>query len=109
MHTALSVHYFWAYIVILAVIWAIWQPLGRRVALWALVVQLVLGIWVFASGARHVNPWHPALWLAAALLIQAGTIMAKRNSGPVPTLLIALGAACAVLTFHLGQAGVTAM
>jgi|GEM_PF-3126924 len=105
MHAALTLHYIWAFVVILAAIWAIWQPLGRRVALWALLVQFVLGLWVMATGGR-VSWLHPALWLAAALLIQGGAIMAKRNAGPVPTLLIALGAACAALTFHVGQVSV---
>ncbi|TAM61050.1 hypothetical protein EPN52_03540 [bacterium] len=106
MQTPLALHYVWAFVVIVAVLWAIWQPLGRRVALWALAVQLLLGVWLMAAGGR-VHWLHPALWLAAALLIQAGAIAAKRTGGPVPTLLVALGAACAALTFHLGQASMT--
>ncbi|TAM85692.1 hypothetical protein EPN42_14610 [bacterium] len=105
MQTALLLHYAWAFVVIVTVLWAIWQPLGRRIALWALVIQLLLGIWVMATG-RGVYWLHPALWLAAALLIQLGAILARRDSGPVPTLLVALGAACAALTFHLGQVSV---
>lgn len=107
MHTALTVHYIWAFVVILTVVWAIWHPLGRRAALWALVVQLLLGLWVMAVGGR-VSWLHTVLWLVAAVSIQAGAIMAKRNAGPVPTLLIALGAACAAWTFHLGQASAAA-
>ena len=105
MQTALLLHYAWAFVVIATVLWAIWQPLGRRAALWALIVQLLLGVWLMATG-RSVSWLHPALWLAAAVLIQAGAILARRNSGPLPTLLIALGAACAALTFHVGQASV---
>ncbi|HVA38538.1 MAG TPA: hypothetical protein VNJ51_13095 [Candidatus Dormibacteraeota bacterium] len=103
MQTELTIHYVWGVVVVVAAIWAIWQPLGRRVALWALLVQLVLGLWLLAVGKR-VTWLHPALWLLAALLIQGGAIMAKRKPGPVPTLLIAIGAACAAFAFRLGQA-----
>jgi hypothetical protein len=102
MLVAIQIHYLIALIIIAALIVGVFTQFGRRVALWALGAQLIAGVWLIVQGFRP-SPWHPALWLAAALLTQAAIIASKRGKpGVVSGLLIVLALVCAFGAYLLG-------
>ena len=102
MLVAIQVHYLVALIVFAALVVGLFTQSGRRIALWALLAQLLAGSWLILIGYRP-SPWHPALWLAAALLTQTAVI-AGRRGWPAwqVTSLIILALACAAGAFYLG-------
>jgi len=102
MLVAIQIHYLIALIVFAALIVGLFTQFGRRVALWALLAQLLAGSWLIFIGYRP-SPWHPALWLAAALLTQTAVLFGKRGKPAWQvTLLIVLALACAAGAFYLG-------
>jgi hypothetical protein len=102
MLVAIQVHYLIALIVFAALIVGLFTQFGRRVALWALLAQLLAGLWLIVIGDR-TSPWHPALWLAAALLTQSAVFAGKRGrpAWQVASLIV-LALACAAGAFYIG-------
>jgi hypothetical protein len=102
MLVAIQIHYLIALIIFAALIVGMFTQFGRRVALWALAAQLIAGTWLIVQGFRP-SPWHPALWLAAAILTQAAILVSRRGK-PVSLSgsLIALALLCAAGAFYLG-------
>ena len=102
MLIAIQVHYLIALVIFAALIVGMFTHFGRRVALWALAAQLVAGMWLLFLGFRP-NPWHPALWLACALLTQSAVLSRKRGVHAALTgLIVAAALACAAGAFYLG-------
>jgi hypothetical protein len=95
------VHYIVALIVVAALIVAVITPVGRRAALWALGLQLLVGLWLIFIGYR-VSPWHPALWLLAALFTQAAIFVGRRERKAAAMILTLLALASAIGAFYLG-------
>jgi hypothetical protein len=102
MLVAIQVHYLIALIVFAALIVGLFTQFGRRVALWALLAQLLAGLWLIVLGLRP-SPWHPALWLAAVLLTQTAVFAGKRGrpAWQVAVLML-LALASAGGAFYLG-------
>ena len=104
MISPLFLHYIVALIVLAALVVALITPVGRRVALWALGLQLLLGLWLIFTGFRP-SPWHPALWLLTALFTQ-GAIFAGRGGRKMAAMLLSLLAlASGAGAFYLGLLG----
>jgi hypothetical protein len=104
MLVAIQLHYLIALIIIAALIVGVFTQIGRRVALWALAAQLIAGTWLIVQGFRP-SPWHPALWLAAAILTQAAILVSKRGKpGVLSGSLIVLALLCALGAYFLGLA-----
>jgi hypothetical protein len=102
MLVAIQIHYLIALIIFAALLVGMFTQFGRRVALWALAAQLIAGVWLIVQGFRP-SPWHPALWLAAALLTQAAIFASKRGKpGALSASLIVLALVCAAGAFYLG-------
>jgi hypothetical protein len=102
MLVAIQIHYLIALIVIAALIIGLFTQVGRRIALWALAAQLIAGLWLLFSGLQP-SPWHPALWLAAAILTQGSIISWKRGKpAPLTALLVVLALCSAAGAFYLG-------
>jgi cobalamin biosynthesis protein CobD/CbiB len=102
MLVPIQVHYLIALIVFAALLVGLFTQGGRRVALWALAAQLLAGLWLIFSGLRP-SPWHPVLWLGAALLTQAAIFTGKRSDrGALTVGLIVLALACAAGAYYLG-------
>lgn len=104
MLVAIQIHYLIALIIIAALIVGVFTQFGRRVALWVLAAQLVAGSWLIFQGFRP-SPWHPALWLASALLTQAAILVSKRGKPAMLSgSLAVLALICAAGAFYLGLA-----
>lgn len=104
MLVAFQLHYLIALVIFAAMIVGLFTQFGRRVALWALGAQLLAGLWLIFQGFRP-SPWHPALWLAAALLTQAAVLTSKRGKPTsIVVSLVVLALACAAGAFYLGLA-----
>ncbi|HEY7980098.1 MAG TPA: hypothetical protein VID19_01325 [Candidatus Eremiobacteraceae bacterium] len=102
MLVAIQIHYLIALVIFAALIVGLFTQFGRRVALWALAAQLIAGSWLIVQGFRP-NLWHPALWLAAALLTQAAILSTKRGKpGALSGAVILLALLCAAGAFYLG-------
>ncbi|HLJ85027.1 MAG TPA: hypothetical protein VKT51_12710 [Candidatus Eremiobacteraceae bacterium] len=101
MINPIFVHFVVALIVIAALIVAVITPLGRRVAMWSLALQLLVGLWLIFLGFR-VSPWHPALWLLAALFTQAAIFAGKRERKAGALILTLLALASAAGAFYVG-------
>jgi hypothetical protein len=102
MLVAIQIHYLIALIIFAALIVGLFTQFGRRVALWALAAQLIAGSWLIIQGFRP-SPWHPALWLAAALLTQAAILSSKRGKpSALSASLIVLALLAAAGAFYLG-------
>jgi hypothetical protein len=95
------VHFVVALIVVAALIVAVITPVGRRVAIWSLGLQLLVGLWLIYIGYR-VSPWHPALWLLAALSTQAAIFAGRRERRAAAMILSLLALASAAGAFYLG-------
>jgi hypothetical protein len=95
------IHFVVALIVVAALIVAVITPVGRRVALWSLGVQLLVGLWLIFIGFR-VSPWHPALWLFAAVFTQGAIFAGKRERRAASVILSLLALASAAGAFYLG-------
>ena len=95
------VHFVVALIVVAALIVAMITPVARRVALWSLGLQLLVGLWLIFIGFR-VSPWHPAFWLLAALFTQTAIFAGRRESRAASAILSLLALASAVGAFYLG-------
>jgi hypothetical protein len=104
MLVAIQIHYLIALIIFAALIVGVFTQFGRRIALWALAAQLIAGTWLIVQGFRP-SPWHPALWLAAAILTQAAILVSKRGKpGLMSGSLVVLALLCAAGAFYLGLA-----
>jgi hypothetical protein len=97
-------HFIVALIVIAALVVAVITPVGRRVAIWSLALQLVIGLWLIIAGFR-VSPWHPAFWLLAALFTQAAVFAGRRDRKAIAQILTLLALASAGGAFYLGLLG----
>jgi len=102
MLVAIQLHYLIALVVFAALVVGLFTQFGRRVALWALLAQLLAGSWLIVLGYRP-SPWHPALWLAAALLTQTAVLAGKRGRPAWQVgVLILLALASAGGAFYFG-------
>jgi hypothetical protein len=103
MLVAIQVHYLIALIVFASLIVGLFTQFGRRVALWALLAQLLAGSWLIVLGDRP-SPWHPALWLAAVLLTQTAVLAGKHGRPAwqvVALILLALASSGCAYFFGL--------
>ena len=101
MISPLFIHFIVALIVVAALVVAVITPVGRRVAIWSLGLQLLIGLWLISVGFR-VSPWHPALWLLAALFTQAAIFTGRRDRKAAALILTLLALASAAGAFYLG-------
>lgn len=101
MINPIFLHFVIALIVMAALIVAVITPVGRRVAIWSLALQLLVGLWLIAIGYR-VSPWHPMLWLLAALFTQAAIFVGKGERKTAAIILTLAALASAGGAFYLG-------
>ena len=101
MINPIFLHFVIALIVMAALVVAVITPVGRRVAIWSLALQLLVGLWLISIGYR-VSPWHPVLWLLAALFTQAAIFAGKGERKAAALTLTLFALASAAGAFYLG-------
>ncbi len=99
-----NVHlYFGMLLVLTAALAIVWRP-GRRIAQYALVVQIVLGVGMLFSHYR-VTPWHWILAILTGALWPLASALERRGRSPVLVIgLCVLALIVLAFVFHLGQA-----
>ncbi|MHB8364005.1 MAG: hypothetical protein ACYDEK_05445 [Vulcanimicrobiaceae bacterium] len=109
MEIVLEIHLVVAFLVVLFALALGWVPLGRRVMVAVIGLQVLIGAIVagMLGASHHALP--PAIWphVAAALLAMFAYILARRigersTSHTAPALLGALGLALILVTVWLG-------
>ncbi len=104
----LNVHYGVAMLVAALAILAVWQTPGRRITLYAVTLQLVLGIVLIVQGLQA--PWHHyVLAVVAWAGYMAANAMARRST-PARTVLVIAGASALLIliAFYVGMRAVKA-
>jgi hypothetical protein len=103
----LTVHYIVAFLVVALGVLFVWQQLGRRVMLYALTLQIALGVWLIVQGLKAPST-HYALAIVAWIGYMAANAIWKRGRKNVA---IGITVACTLMVlvaFYLGQHAVMA-
>ena len=105
--TILTVHLWLGALVALLAVFAVWRLPGRRITIWVVTVQILIGIVLMVQGLR-INPLHPALAVIAWGGYMASNAVARRQ-GMRPALIVAgIATLLLLITFGLGQNAVRA-
>jgi CHASE2 domain-containing sensor protein len=102
----LTIHLYLGFLVVLLALLAVWRRSDRRITLYVVTAQILLGIILMVQGLR-VPALHPAL----AILAWAGYMGANalaRRPGPARNALVvsALASILVVVAFGIGQMAV---
>jgi hypothetical protein len=106
--TLLTVHLWVGVAVVLLALAAVWQRTGRRIALYAATLQILIGIVLVAE--RFNAPWyHYALALAGWAGYMVANAMTRRGAAQRTVLTVTAIASILILAaFAIGQAAVRA-
>jgi hypothetical protein len=104
----LTVHLWVGFAVAALAVLAVWQRTGRRVTLYAVTLQIVLGIVLVVQGVR--GPWyHYALAVLGWAGYMAANALSRRPGGARTALIVAVASSLLVLiAFGVGQHAVRA-
>jgi hypothetical protein len=98
----LTVHYVVAFLVVALGVLFVWQQLGRRVMLYALTLQIALGVWLIVQGLRAPS-LHYALAIVAWIGYMAANGIWKRGRKNVAVGITIACTLCVIAAFGLGQ------
>jgi len=106
--TTLTVHLWVGFAVAALAVLAVWQRTGRRVTLYAVTLQIVIGIVLVVQGAR--GPWyHYALAVLGWAGYMAANVLGRRPGGTRTGLIVAaLSSLLVLVAFGVGQQAVRA-
>lgn len=107
VNTILTVHLWIGVLVVLLAVLAVWRTLGRRITLWVVTVQILIGIVLMTQGLR-VNPLHPALAVIAWAGYMASNAVARRQGTRAALIVAGISTVLLLVTFGLGQNAVRA-
>lgn len=104
----LTVHLWLGTAVVALAVLAVWQRTGRRITLYVVTLQLLLGIVLMAE--RFRVPWyHYGLAVLAWVGYMAANGMARRNADRRTVLIVtAVSSVLILLAFAIGQGAVRA-
>jgi hypothetical protein len=104
----LNLHLWVGYVVALLAILAVWQLPGRRIVLYAVTLQILIGVVLVVQGIKA--PWyHYALAVLAWIGYMAANGMARRSATGRKVLVIAGVSTVLILTaFYVGMHAVKA-
>ena len=105
----LTLHLWIGFAVVALAVLAVWQRTGRRVTLYAVTLQILIGIVLVVQGLR--GPWyHYALAVLGWIGYMVANARSRRPGGARPALVIAAIASLLVLiAFGIGQQAVRGM
>ena len=106
--TILTVHLWIGYIVALLAIVAVWQLPGRRITLYAVTLQIAIGVVLIAQGLKA--PWyHYLLAVLAWIGYMAANGMARRSRTARNVLLLSgISTLLILIAFYVGMHAVKA-
>ena len=102
----LTLHLWIGFAVVALAVLAVWQRTGRRVTLYVVTLQILVGIVLVVQGLR--GPWyHYALAVLAWIGYMAANALARRPGGTRNALIVTVVASLLVLiAFGIGQQAV---
>jgi len=102
----LIVHLWVAFVVAALAVLAVWWRAGRRVTLYAVTLQILIGIVLMVEGLKV--PWyHPALAVVGWAGYMAANAMARRAGGRRNALIVAgISSLLILLTYYAGMEAV---
>ncbi len=103
MASVLTAHLFVGLLALLAALTLVWRLPGRRLTLYVLTLQILLGGFLMAAGFR-ISPLHIVLALVGWGLYMAANALARRQA-PAPRVLVltSIGTLCVVLAGAIGS------
>jgi hypothetical protein len=102
----LTLHLWIGFAVVALAVLAVWQRTGRRITLYAVTLQIVVGIVLVVQGLR--GPWyHYALAVLGWVGYMAANALSRRPGGARTALILTVVASLLVLiAFGIGQQAV---
>jgi hypothetical protein len=104
----LTLHLWVGFVVVVLAVLAVWQRPGRRITLYVVTLQFLLGIVLLVEGLKV--PWyHYGLAVLAWAGYMAANAMGRGNAGRRTILLVtAISSLLLLIAFAIGQAAVRA-
>ncbi|MEA2784782.1 MAG: hypothetical protein QOF71_886 [Candidatus Eremiobacteraeota bacterium] len=104
--TTLTMHLWVGFAVVALALLAVWQRTGRRITLYVVTLQIVLGIVLVVQGLR--GPWyHYGLAVLAWIGYMAANALGRRPGGARTALIATIVSSLLVLVaFGIGQQAV---
>ena len=104
----LTVHLYVAFAVAALAVVAVWQRTGRRITLYAVTVQIAIGIVLMVQGAKV--PWyHAALAVLGWIGYMAANAMARRDPASRRALVISgVSSLLMLIAYYVGMQAVKA-
>jgi hypothetical protein len=102
----LTIHLWVGFAVVALAVLAVWQHTGRRITLYAVTLQILVGVVLVVQGLR--GPWyHYALAVLGWIGYMAANALGRRPGGARRPLVVAAIASLLVLiAFGIGQQAV---
>ena len=102
----LIVHLWVAFVVAALAVLAVWQRPGRRVTLYVVTLQILIGVVLMVQGLKA--PWyHPALAVAGWAGYMAANAMSRREGGRRNALIVAgISSLVILLAYYAGMEAV---
>jgi hypothetical protein len=102
----LIVHLWVAFVVAALAVLAVWWRAGRRVTLYAVTLQILIGIVLMVEGLK-VPSYHPALAVIGWAGYMAANAMARRQGGRRNALIVAgISSLLILITYYAGMEAV---
>jgi len=102
---SLTIHTIVAYLVALLAIAGIWWNLGRRILLYVLTLQILLGIWVLITG-HNVSPLHYSFAVLAWIGYMIANAVARRGKDKAALGISVASSVLVLVAYGIGQVAV---
>ena len=104
----LTIHLWVGFAVAALAVLAVWQRTGRRITLYAVTLQILVGVVLVVQGVR--GPWyHYALAVLGWIGYMAASALSRRPGGARPALIVvAVSSLLVLIAFGIGQQAVRA-
>jgi hypothetical protein len=100
--TTLTIHLYAAFAVAALAVLAVWRRPERRITLYAVTLQIVIGVVLMVQGARV--PWyHPALAVLGWIGYMAANAIARRDPASRKALIVsAVSSLLILVAYYIG-------
>ena len=101
----LLVHYVTGFLVVLLAALFVWRKLGRRVMIYVLTLQIVLGIVLIVNHLRAPS-YHYAMAIVAWLGYMVANALGRRGNRNLVLAVTVISTLLVLVTFYVGQRAV---